>query len=54
MKASKFWAWLAPRIAPFAASALCMVLFVCANTNSCCLIHQPKTPEGLDQFSKVR
>lgn len=34
--------------------ALSVVLFVCANTNSCCMVHQVKTPEGLKAFSKIQ
>lgn len=29
------------------------VLFVCANTNSCLMVHQPKAPEALSKFSKI-
>lgn len=31
---------------------LSAVLFVCANTNSCFMIHQPKAPEALSRYSK--
>lgn len=31
---------------------LSAVLFVCANSNSCLMIHQPKAPEGLSRYSK--
>lgn len=31
---------------------LSAVLFVCANTNSCFMVHQPKVPEALNRFSK--
>lgn len=31
---------------------LSAVLFVCANSNSCLMIHQPKAPEGLGRYSK--
>ena len=41
------------RIATALSSVLCAVLFVCANTNSCVMIHQPEAPEGLERFSKV-
>lgn len=41
------------KIATALSSILCAVLFVCANTNSCGMIHQPETPEGLARFSKV-
>ena len=45
---------LVPWLAKFASIALCAVLFLCANTNSSCLIHQPETPKGLDKFSKIK
>lgn len=35
-------------------SLLCAVLFVCANTTSCTLIHQPEAPSDLRRFSKVK
>ena len=41
----------------FAAAAICVltaVLFVCANTNSCCMVYQPEIPEGLEHFSKIQ
>ena len=44
---------LTHKLANFSISALCVVLFICANTNSCCLIHQPQTPEGLERFGKI-
>lgn len=31
---------------------LSAVLFVCANSNSCFMIHQPKAPEALSRYSK--
>lgn len=34
--------------------ALSIVLFVCANTNSCCMVHQVKVPAGLEEFSKIQ
>lgn len=42
------------KLAKIAVSALCTVLFICANTNSCCMVHQPQTPEELNRFSKIR
>ena len=42
------------KLAKVAASMLCAVLFICANTNSCCMIHQPEAPADLEQFSKIR
>lgn len=41
------------KIATALSSILCAVLFVCANTNSCIMIHQPKAPAELARFSKV-
>lgn len=38
----------------FVTSALCAVLFICANTNSCCMIHQPQVPAELERFRKLR
>lgn len=35
-------------------SVLGAVLFVCANTASCGMVHQPSTPDGLERFSKVK
>lgn len=35
------------------AAFLGVVLFVCANTASCGMIHQPKAPDGLKAFSKI-
>lgn len=28
------------------------VLFVCANSNSCFMVYQPKAPEALSRYSK--
>ena len=54
MKNVKAFPFLMHRIAIIAASALYAVLFICANTNSCCMVHQPETPAGLERFSKIR
>lgn len=35
-------------------SVLCAVLFICANTTSCTLIHQPDSPANLHRFSRVK
>lgn len=40
------------KLAQFIAAVLCAVLFVCANTNSSCMIYQPEAPAGLDRFRK--
>lgn len=52
MKKSKFML-NTYKIASILSSILCAVLFVCANTNSCGMVHQPEAPEGLARFSKV-
>lgn len=31
-----------------------MVLFICANTNSCTMIHQPTMPRGIETFKKIK
>lgn len=41
-------------IATALAGFLSIALVICANTASTLLIHQPKTPEGLNKFSKLR
>lgn len=41
-------------LAKITVSALCAVLFICANTNSCCLIYQPQAPTELERFRKIR
>lgn len=33
---------------------LCTVLFICANTNSTCMMYQPESPSNLDRFSKIK
>lgn len=42
------------KIAMALASFLGLALIVCANTASTCVIHQPKAPEGLKKFSKLK
>ncbi len=41
-------------IAKVTASLLKTSLVVSANTTSCTVVHQPKAPQGLKQFSKVK
>ena len=53
MKQTNVLTMLTHKLANFSISALCVVLFICANTNSCCLIYQPQTPEGLERFGKI-
>ncbi len=31
---------------------LSAVLFICANSNSCFMIHQPKAPKALSRYSR--
>lgn len=54
MKNVKIAPLLMHKIAVIAASALYAVLFICANTNSCCMVYQPEAPAGLERFSKIR
>ena len=42
------------RLAMAMATVFCAVLFVCANTNSCTMIHQPTMPKGIEMFSKIK
>ena len=42
------------KIAVLLASIVSLILFVCANTTSCGVIHQPKAPSSLEKFSKFR
>ena len=39
-------------IALATSSVLCAVLFMCANTTSCTLIHQPESPTDLHRYSR--
>lgn len=41
-------------LATVGVSALGAVLFVCANSASCGMVHQPTAPAGLERFSKVK
>lgn len=41
-------------IATAFAGFLSIALVICANTASTLMIHQPKTPEGLNRFSKLK
>lgn len=54
MKQVNFTHILTSKFAQIAVSALCAVLFVCANTNSCCMVYQPQAPVELERFSKLR
>lgn len=54
MKQAKVARRFMHKLAKFAVSSLCAVLFICANTNSCCMIHQPQVPAELERFSKLR
>lgn len=54
MKTRKFWPVITQKIAIIATYALTAALFVCANTNSCCMVHQPKYPNGIEDYSYIR
>lgn len=41
-------------LAAFSAIFLNAVLLICANTNSCWMVHQPEAPKALDRFSKIK
>lgn len=41
-------------IATAFAGFLSIALVICANTASTLMIHQPKTPDGLNKFSKLK
>lgn len=45
--------WMA-RLAKYVTAALCTILFICANTNSSCLFHQPEMPKEMNKFSKIK
>lgn len=51
MKKMKSWYY---KMAAMCTSVLSLALVVCANTNSCCLIHQRETPDDLNRFSKIK
>lgn len=40
------------KLASIFTAFLGLVLFVCANTTSCGIIHQPKVPDQLKSYSK--
>lgn len=54
MKKISLQSMITRKFAMIISYALIMVLFVCANTNSCCLVHQPDAPEALKNFSKIQ
>lgn len=41
-------------VASFFVLFLNLVMIICANTNSCAMIHQPKAPESLDRYSILK
>lgn len=41
-------------LAAFSAILLNAVMLICANTNSSFMIHQPKAPEALSRFNKIK
>lgn len=48
-----FYLKVATAVATAFTAFLSMVLFVCANTTSCGMIHQPKAPDQLKAYSKI-
>lgn len=54
MKKSAVAANIKRVLANITLSVLYGVLFICANTTSCTMIHQPQSPEGLDSFRKMK
>ena len=54
MKKMYFRNMMKGKFASILSTALCAVLFVCANTNSCFMIHQPQAPDELYKFSKMK
>lgn len=53
MKQINLRAILNHRLALLATYVLSAALFVCANTNSCCMVHQPNVPDGIENYSKI-
>lgn len=45
--------WMA-QLAKIVTAALCTILFICANTNSSCMVYQPEAPMELKKFSKIK
>lgn len=41
-------------LAAFSAIFLNAVMLICANTNSSLMIYQPKAPEALSRFNKIK
>lgn len=41
-------------MAVIVSSILCATLFICANTNSSVMIHQPEFPQEIDRFCKFK
>lgn len=54
MKQVKVTQTFMQKFTKFVSSTLCAVLFICANTNSCCMVHQPHAPAELERFSKIK
>lgn len=42
------------RFAMIFTAFLGVVLFAAANSNSCLMVHQPKSPENLSRYSKIK
>lgn len=41
-------------LAAFSVMLLNMIMLICANSNSCAMVHQPKAPEALNRYSKIK
>ena len=41
-------------LAALSAVFLNAVLFLCANTTSCAIIHQPEAPKALERFCRIK
>lgn len=54
MKTKKTWSSITQRVAMIATYVLSAALFICANTNSCCMVYQPVAPDGLENYSHIQ
>lgn len=54
MTHNKSTAKLMQYLAKFVTSVLCVILFVCANTNSSCVLNQSAPPNSLKKYSIFR
>lgn len=42
------------KLAQAVTQMLLLVLFICANTNSCGMVYQPEMPSGVAKYSKIK